>query len=99
MDNTMTRKLVIVAFNAAVDKENLEEGLIFHSDRRVQYASYDYQNLLRNNWYIQSMSAKGCYYDNACDKSFFLSLKKDKLYGKRFKTRAKARMAVVDVTL
>ncbi len=96
MDNTMTRKLVIVAFNAAVGKENLEEGLIFHSDRRVQYASYDYQNLLRNNWYIQSMSAKGCCYDNACAESFFSSLKKDKLYGKRFKTRAEARMAVVE---
>ena len=29
----MTRKLVIDAFNAAIDKENPKEGLIFHSDR------------------------------------------------------------------
>ncbi len=36
MDSTMTRKLVIDAFNAAVDKENPEDGLIFHSDRGVQ---------------------------------------------------------------
>lgn len=32
MDSTMTRKLIIDAFNATVDKENPDEGLIFHSD-------------------------------------------------------------------
>lgn len=77
MDTTMTRKLVIDAFNASVDKENHNEGLIFHSDRGVQYASYDYQHLLRNNGFLQSMSATGCCYDNACAESFFSSFKKD----------------------
>lgn len=96
MDTTMTRKLVIDAFNSAVNKENPKEGLIFHSDRGVQYASYDYQDLLRNNGFVQSMSAKGCCYGNACAESFFSSLKKDKLYGRRFKTRAEARMAIVE---
>lgn len=33
MDSTMTRKLVIDAFNAAILKENPQEGFIFHSDR------------------------------------------------------------------
>lgn len=37
------------------------------------------------------MSAKGCCYDNACAGSFFSSLKKDFLYGNKFKTRAEAR--------
>lgn len=96
MDASMTRKLVIDAFNAAVNKENPEEGLIFHSDRGVQYASYDYQDLLRENGFLQSMSAKSCCYDNACAETFFASLKKDKLYGRKFKTRAEARMAVVE---
>lgn len=96
MDSTMTRKLIIDAFNAAVDKEKPDEGLIFHSDRGVQYASYDYQDLLRKNGFIQSMSAKGCCYDNACAETFFASLKKDKLYGHKFKTRAEAKMAVVE---
>ncbi|OKZ78711.1 MAG: transposase [Clostridium sp. 27_14] len=56
MNSTMTRKLVIDAFNSAILKENPEEGFIFHSDRGVQYASYDYQNLLKDNGCIQSMS-------------------------------------------
>lgn len=42
------------------------------------------------------MSAKGCCYDNACAETFFASLKKDKLYGHKFKTRADARMAAVE---
>lgn len=42
------------------------------------------------------MSAKGCCYDNACAETFFASLKKDKLYGRKFKTRADARRAVVE---
>ena len=96
MNSTMTRKLVIDAFNSAILKENPEEGFIFHSDRGVQYASYDYQNLLKDNGCIQSMSAKGCCYDNACAESFFSYLKKDFLYGRKFKTRSEARQAVVE---
>ena len=42
------------------------------------------------------MSAKGCCYDNACAESFFSSLKKDKLYGRKFKTRNEARIATVE---
>ena len=42
------------------------------------------------------MSAKGCCYDNACAETFFASLKKDMLYGHKFKTRAEAKMAVVE---
>lgn len=96
MDSTMTRKLIIDAFNAAINKEHPAEGLIFHSDRGVQYASYDYQDLLMENGFLQSMSAKGCCFDNACAETFFASLKKDKLYGIKFKTRAEARTAVVE---
>jgi putative transposase len=96
IDSTMTRKLVIDAFNTAINKENPEPGLIFHSDRGVQYASYDYQDLIRENGFIQSMSAKGCCYDNACAESFFSSLKKDRIYGRKFKTRAEAKSVIVE---
>ena len=96
MDSTMTRKLVMDAFNAAILKEHPEEGFIFHSDRGVQYASYDYQDLLRESCCRQSMSAKGCCYDNACAESFFSSLKKDMIYGRKFKTRAEAKSIIVE---
>lgn len=92
----MSRKLVIYAFNSAILKDRPAQGFIFHSDRGVQYTSYDYQDLLREHCCIQSMSAKGCCYDNACAESFFSFLKKDILYGRKFKTRAESKQAIVE---
>jgi len=62
----MTKQLVIEAMNQALRLERPPEGLIFHSDRGSQYASYDYQDLLREHGIRQSMGAKGDCYDNAC---------------------------------
>lgn len=96
MGYTMTRKLVIGAFNSAMLKDRPEEVFIFRSDRGVQYASYDYQDLLREHGCIQSMSAKVCCYDNACAESFFSSLKKGILHGRKFKTKDEAKQAIVE---
>lgn len=72
----MTKQLVIDAMNQALRLERPPEGLIFHSDRGSQYASYDYQDLLREHGIRQSMSARGDCYDNACAESFFCNFKK-----------------------
>ena len=42
------------------------------------------------------MSAKGCCYDNACAEYFFSSLRKEFLYGRKFKMRAEARQSVLE---
>lgn len=80
----------------AVSKHRPDPGFIFHSDRGVQYAAMNYQEPLRQNQIIQSMSRKGNCYDNNCGESFFASLKKDIIYGGKFKTIAEAKLAVVD---
>jgi putative transposase len=41
-----------------------------------------------------SMSAKGCYYDNACAESVFHSLKMECIHGKRFASREIMRTTV-----
>lgn len=60
------------------------DGLVHHSDRGVQYAAGDFQDLLEDNNVVCSMSRKGNCRDNACVKSFFGSLKsewvKEKIY-------------------
>ncbi|UAS15607.1 hypothetical protein K9F08_09250 [Staphylococcus pseudintermedius] len=43
----MTKALVISALNKACTIQEPREGLIHHSDRGSQYASIEYQNLLR----------------------------------------------------
>lgn len=92
----MTKKLVITAMKQSLLHENLSEDAIFHSDRGSQYASYDYQELLEAHGIRQSMSAKGDCYDNACAETFFASLKKELIHRKRFKTRSRAKIEVID---
>jgi Integrase core domain. len=76
LDIRMARELAIAAMKQAISKHRPDPGLIFHSDRGVQYAAMDYQELLRQNQIVQSMSRKGNCYDNACGESFFASLEK-----------------------
>lgn len=92
----MTKQLVIDAMNQALRLERPPEGLIFHSDRGSQYASYDYQDLLREHGIRQSMSARGDCYDNACAESFFATLKKELIHRHRFKTRSWAKLAIIE---
>lgn len=92
----MTKKLAIDAINQAIRHESPSEGLIFHSDRGSQYASYDYQDLLRAHGIRQSMSAKGDCYDNACAESFFATLKKELIHRRHFKTRSQGCLAIIN---
>ena len=46
-----------------------------HSDRGVQYASYEYKDLLKQHGAQISMSRKGNPYDNAACESFMKTLK------------------------
>ncbi|EGQ4451626.1 hypothetical protein D0E19_02505 [Staphylococcus pseudintermedius] len=55
----MTKALVISALNKAYTIQEPREGLIHHSDQGSQYASIEYQNLLREKGIQSSMSRKG----------------------------------------
>jgi len=54
-----------------------KKELLIHSDRGVQYASKEYQAILKKNNIICSMSRKGNCYDNAPMESFWGSLIKN----------------------
>lgn len=62
------------AIAMAISRRNPSPGLIFHLDRGVQYASYEHQEYLRQHKIIQTMSARGDCYDNACVESFPLPI-------------------------
>lgn len=96
MDSTMTRQLVLDALKQAVWRYQPLAGLIHHSDRGSQYASHEYQKALKDYKMIGSMSRKGNCYDNACMESFFGTLKRELIYGTRFRTRAEARQAIFE---
>lgn len=96
LSERMTKQLVINAINMAIINERPPEGVIFHSDRGSQYASYDFQDMLRENRILQSMSAKGDCYDNACAESFFATIKKELVHRRRFSTRSEATLAILN---
>jgi len=95
MDKRMTRQLVIDALTMAYWKRKPNKGLIHHSDRGSQYASYDYQDKLKEYGMICSMSKKGDCYDNAVTESFFHSLKVE-LNRYEHSTRYEAKSEIFD---
>ena len=71
-------------------------GLIFHSDRGIQYACNDFREQLFTFNMIQSMSAKGNCWDNAVAESFFSTLKKELVYRHSYNTRWEARQSIFE---
>ena len=69
----------IAALEMAVKNRVSENGLIFHSDRGVQYCAQSFRDALRRSCPTvrQSMSRKGNCWDNACAESFFKTLKRE----------------------
>ena len=90
MDDTMKTSLVNDALIMAIKRRNPNKGLIWHTDRGSQYASYEHKDLLKKYGIIQSMSRKGDCWDNAVSESFFHSLKTELVYHETFKTKAQA---------
>jgi len=75
MSHRLGQELVLDAFQQALWRRRPGPGIIFHSDRGVQYACMAFRNLLQQHKFIQSISGKGNCYDNAVAESFFHSLK------------------------
>ena len=95
-DQRMTRQLTIDALEKAIIRRSPGPGLIHHSDRGLQYAARDYQQILKQHGMIVSMSRKGNCYDNAVMESFFKTLKTELVYQRRFATREEAKKMLFD---
>jgi putative transposase len=89
----MTRDIVIDALRMAWFKRHpsKQAGLMFHSDCGSQYASKDFRDVLKGYGFTSSMRRRGNCWNNACNKTLFGSLKVERLYRQRFKTRRAAK--------
>ena len=65
-------------------------GLIFHSDRGVQYAARAYRERLEAYGIRQSMSRRGDPYDNAVAENFFSCLKCELVHLHHYRSRQEA---------
>ncbi len=96
MGQRLTAELAVDALTKTVIKRRPPEGLMFHSDRGVQYASKAFRGVLKYYGMVQSMSRKGDCWDNAVAESFFGTLKQELVYQERYRSRAEARLSVFE---
>lgn len=76
----LDRELSLSALRLALEERNPLPGCIHHSDRGVQYACWDYVELLQTKGLRISMSRTGNPYDNAHAESFFKTLKYEEVH-------------------
>ena len=74
-------RLPLAALEMALQTRRFRPGqLMHHSDRGVQYACYDYVQVLQQHEIIISMSRPGTPYDNAKAERFMRTLKYEEVY-------------------
>lgn len=88
--------LVLSALNMALCHRQPPAGLVFHSDRGVQYASMEYRQALEAAQMVASMSRKANCYDNAAMEAFWSTLKLELIYRRVFQDLAQVRQALFD---
>ena len=88
--------LVLSALNMALCHRQPPAGLVFHSDRGVQYASLEYRQALEAAQMVASMSRKANCYDNAAMEAFWSTLKLELIYRRAFQDATQVRQALFD---
>lgn len=91
----MEQSLILQALGQALNRYEFEQGMIFHSDRGGQYVAKAVQELLRKHA-LHSSRGKVCY-DNAAMESFFSTLKRELMRGKKeFENLKQAQLEVFE---
>ena len=89
-----TVKLTQRALLHAIRKRHPPVGMIFHSDRGIEYCAYDYHDTLKNHGIVASVNRTGCCHDNAHMESFFHSLKGELIRNRRIKSQSELKNLV-----
>lgn len=76
--------LTLRALNRAVRRRRPPRGLIFHSDRGIEFAAGAFKERLAKLGLVQSMNRPGEMNDNVYIETFFHSMKSDIVHGVRF---------------
>jgi putative transposase len=74
-------RLTRAALNHAVVNRSPRPGIVFHTDRGIEYAAYAFRARLAALGFVQSMNRPREVTDNAHMESFFHSVKTDVVHG------------------
>ena len=96
MSPNIDSALVQSALSMALLHRKPSNGVIFHSDRGVQYAATSFRAALKAAGLTASMSRRGNCYDNAAMESFWSTLKLELVYRRTFASRIQAKAELFD---
>lgn len=80
LSTTMTTTHTVLAAWRMAIRNRPTYGVLFHSDRGVQYASHEFREEIKKYGVLNSMSRKGNCWDNAVAENFFKILKSEMIY-------------------
>jgi len=91
LDRTLEDDLPIKALRLALEQRQPAPGLVHHSDRGSQYASYDYTDLLKARGCQISMRHKASPWENGGCESWMKTLKYEEVFRQAYRDLAEAR--------
>lgn len=86
------------ALRMAITRYPPSPGCIFHSDQGIEYAAYEYRDLVESAGMTRSMSRKGNPLDNASVESFFHTMKAELIHHKLFENEIEAVAHIIEFT-
>jgi len=94
--DSLAAELSCRALRMALAHRRPRQAVLHHSDRGVQYACDQYQQVLSERGLTPSMSRRGNCYDNAVMESFFGTLKTELVHHETYPTREAARQSLFE---
>jgi transposase InsO family protein len=94
LSSTRTTALTKAALSYALKKRKYPKGILFHTDRGIEYTGGEFQKLLKEHKFKHSLNRPGHCTDNAFMESFFHSLKAELIRGTIYRKAAELRRAL-----
>lgn len=94
LSRNRTTDVTLRALKRAIASRNPKPGLLFHSDRGIEYSAYGYQDFLKAYGIVPSMNRPRHCQDNAHMESFFHSLKAELTHQRRYLSDAQLNASV-----
>ena len=94
LSRNRTVEVTLRALKRALAPRSPKPGLMFHSDRGIEYSAYGYQDVLRSKGIVPSMNRPRNCQDNAHTESFFHSLKAELTHQRSFTSDAELNASV-----
>jgi putative transposase len=94
LSRNRTVTVTLRALKRAIEAREPKPGLLFHSDRGIEYSGYDYQDFLKAKGIVPSMNRPRHCQDNGHMESFFHSLKAELTHQRSYASDAELNASV-----